>query len=268
MSYETIQLSIEPPLATLQLHRPGRMNAVIEQMYRDIRDALASCANEPDVRALLLTGSVLRRNGVDKQAFCAGADLKQHATGERSAKERRAYIQLAHETTLEVWRYPKPIVAAVNGPARGAGTELALNCDFIVIAEEASIGLPEVGLGTFVGGGVTYILPRLVGLAQAKELIYTGRILDGREALELGLAVRCCPLIELHDEARRLALRLAAVAPLSLTEAKRRLQDDAATMTTAVREETEAILRCMGTRDWREGLEAFARGREPKFEGR
>lgn len=268
MSYTTIDLSREGPLSVIRLNRPERMNAVIEAMYLEIEDALEGARGDAETRCLILTGSVLRREGSEKQAFCAGADLKQHSTGERGPAERRAYIRLAHGTVRRIFEFPKPIIAAVNGPARGAGAEMALACDFLLMADEATLALPETGLGTFVGGGVTHTLPRLVGLARARELVYTGRVVDGPEAVRLGLALRCCPLPRLAEEARALALDLAGKAPRSLELAKRHLQrSPALDIGTVLDAEAEAILDCMETEDWHEGLRAFAERRKPRFSG-
>jgi enoyl-CoA hydratase len=268
MNYENIELVTEGPLATIRLNRPERMNAVIEEMYIEIQDVLDRTRAEPGIRCLVLTGSVLRREGVEKQAFCAGADLKKHSTGERSSAERRRYIQLAHETIRKIYELPKPIIAAVNGPARGAGTEMALSCDLLLMAEEATLALPETGLGTFVGGGVTHILPRLVGLARAKELVYTGRIIDGRTAVDLGVALDCFPLPQLLDKARELALRVADKAPMSIAFAKEYLQRSPGLDIASVLElETKAVLACMASEDWQEGLAAFNEKRKPRFVG-
>lgn len=269
MTYRTIDLAVRDRVATLRLDRPERMNAVNEAMYREIQEALERAAADPDVRALVLTGSVLRRDGVDKPAFCAGADLKEHAAGARDAAQRREYILLAHETTRRLYEHPEPTVAAVNGPARGAGAELALCCDFILMAEQATLAFPETGLGTFVGGGATHHLPRLVGLARAKELVYTGRVLDGRAAVELGLALRCVPAERLPEVALGLARELAERAPLSMRLAKRHLQEsDRRDLAEALRAEAESILACMESEDWKEGIRAFAERRKPVFTGR
>jgi enoyl-CoA hydratase len=269
VTYATIRWEPDGAVATLRLHRPERMNAVIEEMYREIGTVLAAAASDPAIRAVVLTGCELRRDGSVRQAFCAGADLKAHGAGERNPEARRAYIELAHRTTLALWHFPKPVVAAINGPARGAGVELALCCDFVLMADGATLALPEVGLGTSVGGGVSWILPRLVGLARAKELIYSGRALDGPGAVAAGLVAASHPLPDLLPAARMLALELASVAPLSLAGAKRLLQRSwADSLEQALAQETETILRLMETEDWREGLRAFAEKRAPRFEGR
>jgi enoyl-CoA hydratase len=269
MDFETVLYEQAGPVGLLRLHRPERMNAVIEQMYLDIQSVLEKAEADPGLRVLILTGCVWKRPQGDKQAFCAGADLKKHASGERTPWQRRQYIQLAHETARRLYRFGRPVVAAVNGPARGAGAELVLGCDFIFMADTASLAFTETSLGTFVGGAATALLPRWVGLAQARRLIYTGAVLDGPQAVELGLALACCPVERLEDEAQAFARTLAERAPISLAFAKelinRAPQRDLETVLLA---ETEAILACMQTRDWQEGLDAFAEKRAPKFEGK
>jgi len=266
--YGTIRLEIDAPVATIRLHRPERMNAVVEAMYREIADALTRIENDPELRCAVLTGTELHRGEDRKQAFCAGADLKEHGAGRRGPAERRAYIELAHETVHRLFTSATPVVAAVNGPARGAGVELALACDLVLMADTATLALPETGLGTFVGGGVTWVLPRLVGLARARELIYTGRVLDGPAAVDAGLALRSVPLDRLEAETRELAATVATKAPVSIRLAKRLLNEGSSRFDAALADETEAILACMETEDWAEGVRAFAEKRAPRYRGR
>jgi enoyl-CoA hydratase len=145
---------------------------------------------------------------------------------------------------------------------------MALACDFLIMAEDATFALPEAGLGSFVGGGVTYLLPRQIGLSKAKDLIYTGKIVDGRAAVELGLALACYPLSRLLEESQALALQLSDQAPVSIAKAKSYMQRAPdLNFVTALQREGEAILSCMNTRDWREGLRAFNEKRKPRFMG-
>ncbi|MFH1437234.1 MAG: enoyl-CoA hydratase-related protein [Pseudomonadota bacterium] len=268
MGYETIKVETGGGVGIISLSRPERMNAVIEEMYVEIRGALDEARGNGEVRALILTGSSFMKGGVEKQAFCAGADLKKHAAGERTAAQKRAYILLAHDTTRMIHEFEKPVIAAINGPARGAGTEMAVSCDFIFMAEEATLAFPETGLGTFVGGGVTRHLPAIVGMARAKELVSSGRVVDGREAEKIGLALRCFPLARLMDEAKAFAEALAEKAPLSMRLAKKRLQQPAALdLETVLHLEAEAILSCMDTGDWHEGVRAFNEKRKPVYRG-
>ena len=269
MNYDTIEYYQKDRIGTIKLNRPERMNAVIEEMYMEIQDALRVAGANDEVRTLILTGSVLKKGGVEKQAFCAGADLKKHSMGDRSHAQKREYITLAHEITRRLYTFPKPIIAAVNGPARGAGAEMALSCDFIFMAENATIGFPETGLGSFVGGGVTYHLPRIIGLTRAKELIYSGKIIDGKTAVNIGLALRCFPSESLMKETRVFANDISEKAPISMEFAKKRLQQSPGLdIETVLALETEAILSCMDTEDWQEGIRSFNEKRRPIYKGK
>jgi len=269
MTYSTVEYSITHRVGIVKLNRPERMNAVIEEMYLEIQDIVSRAAEDTEVRSMILTGSEFKRGDVVKQAFCAGADLKKHSSGQRSPAEQRSYILLAHETTRRLYEFPKPVIAAVNGPARGAGAEMALSCDFIFMAETATLAFPETGLGTFVGGGVTSILPAIVGITVAKELIYTGRLVDGKAAARMGLALRCTPLERLLDECLAFAGELAEKAPLSLRLAKKRLQGSSRMdLETVLLLEAEDILSCMRTEDWLEGNRSFSEKRKPIFTGK
>lgn len=272
MKLETVIFEEHDGIGIIRLNRPERMNAVIEQMYLDLQTVLRTVSEKPaerKINALILTGSVWHRPGGDKQAFCAGADLKKHAEGDRSPWQKREYIMLAHETTRQLYEAPLPTIAAINGPARGAGAEMALNCDFVLMADGASIAFPETGLGTFVGGGVTSHLSQLLGMTKAKYLVYTGEVLDGPAAVEWGLALGSYPLDDLLPEAEKLARRFAAKAPISMGFAKEQLQAAPhRDLPTVLLAEAEAILACMGTEDWAEGINSFKERRSPQFGGK
>lgn len=269
MNYLTIKYEVTHGILILRLNRPERMNAVNEDMYSEIAHLLQTYREDEDVRVVILTGSVRVKDGVEKQAFCAGADLKKHSTGERTHSEKRKYIEQGHETTRLLYRYPKPVIAAVNGPARGAGAEMALACDFMIMSDEATIAFPETGLGTFVGGGVTLHLPRIVGLMKAKELIYTGRVLDAAAAVHLGIALYSYPMAAFMDSVREFAAGIARKAPISIVMAKKHLQRSSILdLETVLQLETDAILACMDTEDWQEGINAFNQKRNPAYRGR
>ena len=146
---------------------------------------------------------------------------------------------------------------------------MAVNCDFIIMAEKATIAFPETGLGTFVGGGVTAILPQLIGMTKAKMLIYTGKVLDGPAAVEWGLALRSLPIEELLPIAEHTAGHIAAKAPLSIAFAKDQIQRAPHhDLRTVLHTEAEAILASMNTEDWAEGIASFKDRREPSYKGR
>ncbi|RMF17229.1 MAG: enoyl-CoA hydratase/isomerase family protein, partial [Gammaproteobacteria bacterium] len=162
----------------------------------------------------------------------------------------------------------KPVIAAVNGYALGAGAEMAVACDFILMAESAQWGLPEVGLGTFLGGGLTRVLPQLVGLGKARELIYFGERIDGKEAVRIGLAQRCFADEEFREKVSEFAERLAQKAPISMALAKEHLfRGSERSLDDTLRSELEAMMFCTTTQDWQEGIDAFAEKRSPVYKG-
>ncbi len=251
---------LEGDVATLRLNRPERLNAVSADLYASMGESLTAVEADPAVRAVVITGS--------GRAFCVGADLKAHGEGEMNADARRAYVDLAQETCRKIQQLSKPTIAAVNGHAIGAGLELALSCDFIIVAEEAKLGLPELSLGTFFGGGVTYTLAQRVGLARARELILSGERFTGREAADMGIATRSLPADGVCAAAAELAGELTKRAPIPVALAKRlfsraRSLDASAVLT----EEAEALLACMETEDWREGIRSFHEKRDPEYRG-
>ena len=269
MNYQTIIYEKDQHVGWIRLNRPERMNAVIEEMYTEIQDVLQRILEDDQVRAVILTGTSFEKAGILKQTFCAGADLKKHGAGERTAKDKRAYIELAHDTCRQLFNFPKPTIAAVNGAARGAGVEMAFCCDFIFMAAQATMAFPEIGLGTCVGGGVTAHLPRMIGMARAKELIYTGRIIDGPGAAAMGIALATFPMDTFFKEVRSFAAMLGEKAPISLKLVKELIHEPSSKPIEHVLDsETDAILHCMETEDWHEGIQSFSEKRKPLFKGR
>lgn len=249
-----------PGLAEIRFNRPHRLNAVIEPLFRETLDALNAAEQDPSVRVVILTG--------EGRAFCVGADLKEHAKAERTNWQKRAYLQLAQDVCARIHRLRKPVIAAVNGYALGAGAEMAINADFVLMAQSAQIGFPEASIGTFIGGGLTGVLPRLVGLAKARELVFLGERIDGREAKSIGLASAVFADATFREDLYAFAARLAAQAPLSVALAKEQLNHGSErTYETALITELEGVLACMMTSDWQEGIDAFAAKRKPAFRG-
>jgi enoyl-CoA hydratase len=259
MSFQTILYAARDGIAEIRLNRPHRLNAVVQQLYDELNAALDRAESDRDVRVVLLTG--------EGRAFCVGADLKEHKAG-RSAFDRREYLRGEQTVCRRLMLLKQPVVAAVNGYALGAGAELAIASDFIVMSASARIGLPEIGIGAFLGGGVTWLLPRLVGLAKARELVFFGERLDGAEAVRIGLAARVFADEGFLDRAREFAARLCEKAPLSMQLAKEQLNLGAGRALDAVLiAELEAMMFCSTTKDWQEGIDAFAEKRPPVFHG-
>ena len=202
------------------------------------------------------------------RAFCVGADLEAHDGNKTDEKQRQEYVTAAQRVNRLIQTVPKPFVAAVNGHAIGAGFELALSCDLIVVASNAKLRLPELSLGTFVGGGVVYTLVQRVGLARAKELIMLGDFVDPSDAVAMGLVNRTVTTESVLPTAKEIAVALALRAPIALAFAKELLNKALHLDPDRLLElEADALLTCMGTRDWREGVQAFADKRQPTFSG-
>lgn len=249
------------PLVELTLHRPDRLNAVSLSLYERLIEELAAADAEPEVRCVILTGA--------GRAFCAGADLKAHAAGPPEADERARYIDAAQEANRLLQSIGTPVISAVNGAAVGAGLELALSSDFMIVAEDAKLRLPEVALGTFIGGGVAYTLAERIGVAKARELIYFGDFFSGAEAVEMGVANRAVPASDVLETARTWAHRLSERAPRSLAAAKHLIGPAADRSRAEVMDrERDALDQIFGTEDWAEGIAAHREGRPPRFTGR
>lgn len=245
----------------IRFNRPHRLNAVVEAFYTELLAALGEAESDPEVRCVVLTG--------EGRAFCVGADMKEHGSAQRSLFQRRQYLQLANDVCEAVLRLRKPVIAAVNGYALGAGAEMAVACDFIVMAEDAQIGFPETSIGTCIGGGVSKLLPQLVGLNMARQLLYTGRRIDGHEAARIGLATSCHPQETLLQEAYQLAETLARQAPVSIAMLKRLVNQGSDTgLESQLQQELDAVFTCSTTADWQEGVDAFAEKRAPRFSGK
>jgi enoyl-CoA hydratase/carnithine racemase len=240
----TVEYAVEGAIARIHLNRPERLNAVVPQLVDDLLGALAR-ADAEGVRAVVLAGR--------GRAFCAGHDLKEPAPTDGETA-MRARVERIQDVTRSIRAMRAPVVAAVHGYALGAGAEFALGCDLVVAAEDASLGFPEVGVGLSVTGGISLLLPRLVGLARAKELLMIGRHLPAEEALTLGLVNGVVPTGAHEVVAGELAAELAARPPHALGLAKSLLDSgidgsfedalerevDAAIATTRTGEATEA----------------------------
>tara|TARA_R110002094_G_scaffold10330_16_gene20216 strand:+ start:718 stop:1620 length:903 start_codon:yes stop_codon:yes gene_type:complete len=250
----------EQATACLTMQRPDRLNAVTQQLYEELIAGLADASADPTVRAVVLTGA--------GRAFCVGADLKNHGSGAPDEAERRRYAQFGQDAAEAIMRCDKPVIAAINGHAIGAGLELALACDLSVVAEDAKLRFPELGLGTFVGGGTTITLLERVGMTRAKQLLLLGRFFSGRDAQAWGICNESAASDKVLAHAKTMAEEVANMAPRSVAFAKRLLlQAREQTLTQALAAEADALAACMGSKDWQEGIDAFRDKRPPNFTG-
>jgi enoyl-CoA hydratase len=268
MELETVKYEVIGKIAVVTLNRPERMNAVCEEMYDELEVVLNKIEREQSLYCVVVKGAPLEKDGKVKYCFCAGADLKKHKEGKRTHKDKRKYIEKAHRINKKIFDFKKPVLACLNGHARGAGAELALCCDFIFIGDKATIAFPETGLGTFVGGGVTWILTRTLGASNAKYLVYSGKVLNGAEAVEKGLALECFKMDDIFSKTVEFAQQLCKKAPVSIEYAKKLLNKSwMLDYDTSSVLEADAILSCMDTKDWQEGIDAFNEKREPVYKG-
>lgn len=264
MSYETLRVEQTGALATITLARPERLNALDRRMARELLDVLPRLDGDNAVRAILLTG--------EGRAFCAGGDVHDLMVGFQgtTTADKAAMVRLFNELILRLVRVEKPVVAAVHGAAVGGGGSLLLGCDVRYLSREARVGFVYVRRGLSGADiGTTYLLPRLIGLARAQELLLTGRIVDAEEAERIGLAHRVLPPDDLLPAARAIAEDLAAGPTVALRLTKRALF--AAVLRDLPSDlELEAALQvqCMETEDHREAVAAFIEKRSPRFLGR
>jgi len=264
MKLSDIAYEKDGAVAVLTFTREDKRNAVRRQTWIDIRTALAECASDDDVRAVVITGR--------GKAFSAGADLEEMGAilggGVSFFDIRRGLVEI-QDVTRMMTELPKPIVAALNGYAVGAGAEIAIASDIRIAAQNATFEFAEVKVGLFETNGVTYLLPRLVGQGRAMELMLTGRRIDAREAEAIGLVSRVVEREDLLDEALATARGMAENAPVSMALVKRCLvRSGEIGLEDAMTYETDAMMACSMTEDAKEGATAFLERRKPKYSGR
>ena len=259
---ETVLLRVEDGVAWITLNRPERLNAFAGTMRDDLHDAIAAADERADVRVLVITGA--------GRGFCAGADLEATsalaAAGDDAGFER--LVEAGMRVVTRLYAVEKPVIAAVNGPAAGAGASLALACDVRVASERASFSVGFNRIGLHPDWGATYFLPRLVGAGRARELVLTGRVVDADEAYRIGIFQRVAAADAFEAEVAALARELAGKPPIALAAAKRSLSVSLAEpLDVMLATERAAQLRCFRSADAREGIAAFTEKRTPAFRG-
>lgn len=263
--YETVLVAREQiegggSVVTITLNRPDKLNALNATLLRELFQAVVELGADKTVRCAILTGA-------GDKAFAAGADIG--AMKEMSAAEARTFAHLGHSLGERIESVHFPILAAVNGFALGGGCELALACDFIYASDKAKLGQPEVNLGVIPGFGGTQRLARRIGIARARELCYTGDVIDAQEALRIGLVNAIVPHAELMTKAKDTAAKIAAKGPLAIAQCKRVIYRGADVALSIANElEAQAFAGLFGSSDQREGMGAFLEKRKATFEGK
>ena len=247
---------------TLTLNRPDSLNALTVEVMGALADRLEAAAADRSVRAVVITGA--------GSAFSAGGDLAflQELPGMPSARAKEVVYGTFQRVPRLIRAMDKPVIAAVNGAAVGAGCEIAVACDFRIASEKARFGEVWITLGCIPALGGMYLLPRLVGFARATELVLTGEIIDAREALRIGLVNKVVMPPDLPRAAEELARNLARGPARAIAAAKEALNRGLASTFSAELDATvDAQVMCFGTRDFAEGVRALTEKRPPRFTG-
>jgi enoyl-CoA hydratase/carnithine racemase len=254
---EFVRTETEDGVATIRIDRPPA-NALARPVSLELSEAAGAVAEDDAIGAIVVWGG--------ETIFAAGADIK--AMVEYGPDEIASDVGALEQACRDLEAIPKITIAAINGFALGGGLEVALACDFRYAAQDAQLGLPEIKLGIIPGSGGTQRLPRVVGLARARDLIYMGRRLLAGEALEIGLVDRVAPAADVYGLATREARSFAEGPSLAYAAAKRALAAADRPLAEGLAVEREAFVPLFATRDQEEGMRAFLEKREPRFGGR
>ena len=254
MAYETITIETRGKVGLLTLNRPKALNALNLTVMREVIEALARFDDDAKIGAIIITGS--------EKAFAAGADIKQ--------MQPKTYMEAFREDFFADWdalsRVRKPIIAAVAGYALGGGCELAMMCDFIIAADNAKFGQPEITLGVIPGMGGSQRLTRFVGKSKAMDMCLTGRMMDAEEAERSGLVSRVVPQTDLLEETIKIAAKIADLSLPSVIMAKEAVNRSyETTLSEGLRFERRLFHSLFATEDQKEGMAAFVEKRSPSF---
>lgn len=256
--YKTLEYSVDDGgIALVIINRPEALNALNLEVFGELENLFDELQENRQVRVVILTGA-------GNKAFAAGTDINM-MKGLQPAEIGERGLQV-NRTQAKIENFPRPVIAAVNGLALGGGCELAMACDIRIASTSAKFGQPEINLGIIPGGGGTQRLPRLIGISRAKELVFSGDIIDARRAYEMGLVNQVAAPEELINAARELAARIAGKSLPILNLAKAAInagRDE--DLDKALQFEMKCFTACFQTYDQQEGMQAFTERRQPVF---
>lgn len=256
MNFSNLLLKKEGNICLLSINRPNALNALTTEVLKELKAAIEIVENDQDIFVLVITG--------EGKAFVAGADIVEMK--DKNAEEARTFAKLGIEVFRKLELMEKPVIAAVNGFALGGGCELAMSCDIRIAGEKAKFGQPEVGLGITPGFAGTQRLSRLVGIAKAKELIFTADIINAQEAEKIGLVNKVVPQEELLDIAIEMAKKIASKGQIAVRYSKAAINRGIETdIETGMAIERDLFGLCFATEDQKEGMNAFVEKRNPEF---
>ncbi len=260
MDFKLIIYEKSEGIATITLNRPEALNAFSKEVVEEILQALEDIRRDENVRVVILTGA-------GEKAFSAGADIKA-MIGINPLKARELSL-MGEKLCVSFENLEKPVIAALNGYALGGGMEVAMSCDIRIASENVRMGQTEINIGLIPGWGGTQRLTRLVGRGKAKELVFTGKMIDARTAEQLGIVNMVVPADKFRETVRQFALELAAKAPVALRIAKALIDKGADIgLESALALEREGFGVVASTEDLQEGVKAFTEKRKPTFKGK
>ncbi len=257
---EDLLVEINGKIAIITLNRPKALNAIRANTIRELEIVVERFAEDPQLQVLLLTG-------MGDRAFSAGGDIK--SMRDMTAKEATEFAHQAHHLIEKIESTPKPLLAAVNGLALGAGCDLALACDLTIASERALFGEPPPGIGITTPFGGTQRLPRLIGVKNAKFMFFTGEFINATQAYQMGLVNKVVPHDQLMSEAQLVAKQILSRAPIALAFSKQLINMSMQErISTGDQREIELYAKCFETVDQKEGVNAFFEKRRPIFQGK
>jgi enoyl-CoA hydratase len=255
LTYQTLLYEKDSGIGIVTINRPQAMNALNDLAYDELLQVFLEIEKDSEVRAVIITGS-------GEKSFVAGTDITNMAN--LSAAEARAFSSKLKKTYDLIWNLDKPVIAAVNGYALGGGAELAMSADIIIASENARFGQLEINVGIIPGSGGTQRLQRLIGINRAKEMIYTGNMIDARTAFNMGMLNKVVPVADLMKEAKATAQKILEHSSAILKLAKSAINNGSnVDLNTGLGIEIECFAQCFATEDQKECMKAFLEKRKP-----